>query len=143
MLSRIKSTILICCSMVLATWLFAPPALASIQIKLSDISYSDCAPELSEGGIASGSSMAANCFIITGKAKNSSGKTIYDADVFGRIYDANHNNVMPNRSRVGLIEEVPPGVSNFAIPVYVPEILPTPLQLEKFKASGFAGRVRR
>ena len=143
MRSRIFSTIIVSCLIALATWIFSPNALASIQIKLSDINYKDCPPELSEGGVASGSSMAASCFIITGKANNSSGKTIYDADVFGRIYDAYHNNVMRNRTRLGLIEEVPPGDSDFEILVYVPEILPTPLQLEQFKASGFAGRVRR
>jgi len=143
MRSRIFSTIVISCSVFLATWLFASNAWALTQIKLSDIGYKDCPPELSKGAIASGSSMSANCFIITGKAKNSSGKFIYDADVFGRIYDANHNNVMPNRTRLGLIEEVPPGVSDFQIPIYVPAILPTPLQLEQFKASGFTGRVRR
>jgi hypothetical protein len=143
MRSRIFSTFVISCLIVIATWLFPPPAWALVQIKLSELGYQECPAELSRGAIASGSSMAAHCFTITGKAHNSSSKTIYDADIYGRIYDANHNNVMVNRSRLGLIEEIPPGVSDFQIPVYVPAILPTPLQLENFKASGFTGRVRR
>lgn len=87
--------------------------------------------------------MGANCFIITGKANNPTDKTIYDADVYGRIYDANNNNVMENRNRVGLIEEVPPGTKDFEVRVSIPSNLPTPLKLKKFKASGFGSRVRR
>lgn len=64
-------------------------------------------PSLEKGMISSGSSMTANCFIIGGKAKNTSDKTLYDADVYGRIYDADNNNVMENRTRLGSIEEVP------------------------------------
>jgi len=135
---------LIVISLSLAFWLvgmlISPPAEAMTQIKLSDVSYQDC-PEEYEGGLLSGSSNAASCFLITGTAKNPSGKTIYDADVFGRIYDANGNPVLQNRTRVGSIMEVPPGVSEFSLRISVPANQPTPLQLEQFKASGFSSRV--
>ncbi|MDR9404515.1 MAG: FxLYD domain-containing protein [Halothece sp. Uz-M2-17] len=120
--------------------LMSPNAEAMTQIQLSDISYQDC-PEEYEGGLLSGSSNAASCFLITGTAKNPSGKTIYDADVFGRIYDANGNPVLQNRTRVGSITEVPPGVSEFSLRISVPANQPTPLQLEQFKASGFSSSV--
>jgi len=81
--------------------------------------------------------------MITGKAENKSGKPVYDADIFGRIYDANNNSVMQNRTRLGLIEELPPGTSDFDLRITVPANLPTPLQLKQFKAAGFSGRVRR
>jgi hypothetical protein len=87
--------------------------------------------------------MDANCYIVYGKAENTSGKPVLNADVFGRIYDANNNPVMQNRTRVGSIDEVPPGVSDFEIRISVPANQPTPLKLEQFKASGFTGRVRR
>lgn len=120
-----------------------PPALALTQIKLTDVSYQECPPELAEGMVTpGGSSMAATCYMITGKANNSSGKYVYDADVFGRIYDANNNPVMQNRTRVGSIDEVPPGVSDFQIRVSVAANQPPPLQLKQFKASGFTARVR-
>lgn len=128
-------------------WLFsgflAAPALASIQIPLSDISYKDCPPELAQGAVTSdGSAQPANCFLVTGTANNQTGKTLYDADIFGRIYDANGEPTLQNRSRLGSIEEIPPGQSSFEMRISVPANQPTPLHLEKFKASGFAHRVR-
>ena len=140
---RTLTVLAISCYFWLSSLVFTPPALALTPISLSDISYEECPPELAEGNVTSdGSGMAANCFIITGKAENKSGKMVVDADVFGRIYDANNNPALQNRNRIGTIEEVPPGVSDFAIRISVPANQPTPLKLKQFKASGFAGRVR-
>jgi hypothetical protein len=126
------------------SWVFAPAALALIQIQLSDISYHDCPPELAKGTVSSGgSSSPASCFLVTGKAENKSGKMVVNADIYGRIYDANGNSVMQNRTRLGSIDEVPPGVSDFELRITVPANQPTPLQLKQFKASGFTGKVRR
>jgi len=124
----------------LAGMLISPEAHAKTQIQLSNLSYQDC-PEEYKGGLLSYNSNAASCFMVTGQAKNPSDKTIYDADVYGRIYDANGNPVMQNRTRVGSISEVPPGVSEFRLRISVPANQPTPLQLEQFKASGFSSRV--
>lgn len=133
----------IACLLWFASWLAPLPALSLTQIELFDISYQDCPPEFAEGIVTSGSSLPANCFLVTGKAKNNSGKSVYDADVFGRIYDANGEPVMQNRTRVGSISEIPPGVSDFAVRISVPAGQPTPLKLEQFRASGFVGKVRR
>jgi hypothetical protein len=130
------------CVLGITLWLFAPPAWAMTTIQLYDLDYQSCPTELSEGAVTSGSSSAANCFIVIGKANNPSGETVYDADVFGRIYDVNHNNVLPNRTRLGSLEEVPPGESDFELRISVAANLPTPLQLENFKARGFAARVK-
>jgi hypothetical protein len=128
----------------LLSWISSPAALAITQIELLDIAYKDCPPELAEGNVTSGgSSDPANCFFVTGKAKNNSGKTVYDADVFGRIYDANGEPALQNRNRVGSIAEIPPGVSDFEVRISVSANQPTPLKLEKFKATGFTGKVRR
>ncbi|MDJ0724835.1 MAG: hypothetical protein QNJ38_06965 [Prochloraceae cyanobacterium] len=126
---------------VIGLWI-SPDALALTQIKLTDLDYHECPVELSRGNVTSGELTPANCFIITGKANNTSGKNVVDADVYGRIYDANNNSVYENRGRVGTIEEVPPGVSDFEIRISVAANQPTPLKLKQFKASGFAGRVR-
>ncbi|BAY30390.1 hypothetical protein NIES2107_22340 [Nostoc carneum NIES-2107] len=120
-----------------------PPALALTQIKLFDISYKDCPPELAEGAVISSGSAAANCFIVTGKAENGTYKTVYDADIFGRIYDANNDSVLQNRTRLGSIPEIPPGVSDFEFRISVPANQPTPLKLKQFKAAGFSGQVRK
>jgi hypothetical protein len=127
----------------LLSWIWTPTALALTQIKLSNISYHDCPLELATGVVGSSGSVSASCFIVTGKAENSTYKTVYDADIFGRIYDANGDSTLQNRTRLGLIAEVPPGVSDFEFRITVPSNQPLPLQLKQFKASGFSGRVRR
>jgi hypothetical protein len=132
---------------VLGLWLVsaiaAPAAFAITAIKLSGISYKECPPEYAEGMVTSwGNTVPAVCYLIVGQADNPSGKPIYDADVFGRIYDANNDPVMQNRTRIGIIDEVPPGKSQFELRITVPANQPTPLKLEQFKASGFTGRVR-
>jgi|GEM_PF-109082 hypothetical protein len=138
------ATLSLACGLWLGAAPFAPIAAAVTQIQLSDVTYHECPAELSEGAITSGgTSMRANCFIVTGKANNASGKPVLNADIFGRIYDANGNSVMENRTRLGSIEEVPPGVSDFEFRISIPANQPTPLQLEQFKAAGFAGKVRR
>ena len=126
----------------LSSSIVTPSAEAMTSIKLSNLSYEACAGNDAKGNVGSGDLRAANCFTIKGKAKNTSGKTVVDADVFGRIYDANDNNTFENRGRIGTIEEIPPGTSDFAIQISVPANQPTPLKLKNFKASGFAGKVR-
>jgi hypothetical protein len=140
---RALTVVAISCLIGILTWLSTPPALAVTQIKLFDISYHDCPPEIAEGTVSSGDSSAANCFLIVGKAENPSGKMVVNADIFGRIYDAQGNSVMENRSRLGAIPEVPPGISDFEIRISVPVNLSPPLQLKQFKATGFTGKVRR
>ena len=131
------------CGLWLCSGLFAPAALALTPVRLFDLSYHDCPAELSEGAITPGSSMAAQCFIVTGKTENKSGRPVLNADIFGRVYDANGNSIMENRTRLGSIEEVAPGISTFDLRISVPMNQPPPLQLEQFKASGFTGLVRR
>jgi hypothetical protein len=75
----------------LLSWIGTPTALALTQIQLSDISYHDCPLELATGVVTSSGSNSATCFIVTGKANNSTNKTVYDADIFGRIYDKNND----------------------------------------------------
>ncbi len=140
---RIFSVLLFCCVGMVA-WLFTPPALALTQIKLSNLSYHECSAELSKGAVTSGgTTMAANCFIVTGKAENTTGKSDYDADIFGRIYDANNDSVMQNRTRLGSIAEIPPGTSDFELRISVPANQPLPLQLKQFKAAGFTAQIRK
>ncbi|HYX14855.1 MAG TPA: biotin carboxylase, partial [Nostoc sp.] len=83
------------------------------------------------------------CFLVIGKAENGTYKTVYDADIFGRIYDANNDSVMQNRTRLGSIAEVPAGISDFELRISVPANQPTPLKLKQFKAAGFSGQVRK
>ncbi len=137
-------SVLLSCLLGIIAWLYTPPALALTQIKLTNLSYHECPPELAKGAVTSGgTTRAANCFIVTGKAGNSSNKPVYDADIFGRIYDANNDSVMQNRTRIGSIAEIPPGISDFELRISVPANQPLPLQLKQFKAAGFAAQIRR
>ncbi|MDZ7950019.1 biotin carboxylase [Nostoc sp. DedQUE09] len=140
---RSLTVVFISCLITLLSWVIIPPAVALTQIKLFDVSYKDCPPELAEGAVISSGSAAANCFLVIGKAENGTNKTVYDADIFGRIYDANNDSVMQNRTRLGSITEVPPGISDFELRISVPANQPTPLKLKQFKAAGFSGQVRK
>ncbi|MBD2628343.1 biotin carboxylase [Trichormus variabilis] len=143
MRSRSLTLILISGVIGFLSWVFTPSAVALTQIRLFDISSNDCPPELAKGAVISSGSAAANCFIVTGKAENGTYKTVYDADIFGRIYDANNDPILQNRTRLGSIPEVPPGISDFELRISVPANQPTPLKLKQFKATGFSGQVRR
>jgi hypothetical protein len=123
---------------------WSPPAWAVTPIKLSELSYQDCPPEVAAGAVTSGGvTQEASCYLIVGKAENASGREVFDADVYGRIYDADDNLVLRNRSRLGSIERVPPGQSDFELRISVPSNLPTPLRLKQFKASGFTAKIRQ
>ncbi|MEH2257008.1 biotin carboxylase [Nostoc sp.] len=139
---RSLTVVFISCLITFLSWVIIPPAVALTQIKLFDVSYKDCPSELAQGAVISSGSAAANCFLVVGKAENGTNKTVYDADIFGRIYDANNDSVMQNRTRLGSITEVPPGISDFELRISVPANQPTPLKLKQFKAAGFSGQVR-
>jgi len=125
----------------IATWV--PSVSAAVQVKLSDISYGSCPPEIASNMVLGGGVMSASCYLVSGTANNPKNQIVYNADVFGRIYDANGNDAMPERTRLGAIAEIPPGKSNFEITISVPAEMSEPLSLKQFKASGFTGKVRR
>jgi hypothetical protein len=126
-----------------ASAVYAPAAEALTQIKLSNLSYHECPAEIGAGSVTSGTTAIARCFIVTGDAENPTNKLVTNADIFGRIYDANNDLILRNRSRLGSIDEVPPGVSQFELRISVPANQPEPLKLVQFKAAGFTGKVRR
>jgi len=121
----------------------AGPAYALTQLKLTDLNYELCPPEIGAGAVTSnGTTRPAQCFLVRGTVVNSTSKTVYDADVYGRIYDSTGNPVMQNRGRIGSIDVVPPGSSPFEVRISVPEGQPAPLQLKQFKSSGFSTPVK-
>ncbi len=130
-------------SLLISVWMFSSPAWANIQIKLTNVVYEPCMGEAGKNMVLGGGVMSAKCYLVKGNTNNTSGKVVYNADIFGRIYDANGNDAMPERARLGAVEEIPTGKSNFQIMVAIPAEQPEPLELKQFKASGFAGKVRR
>ena len=128
----------------LLVWSIGPAAAWSLTaIRLFDVNYRPCAADVGQGTVTSGGpARPANCFIVYGKAANPSGKPVVDADVFGRIYDADGNSILENRTRIGAIETIPPGTSEFEFRISVPANQREPLELTQIKASGFSARVR-
>ncbi|APB33213.1 hypothetical protein GlitD10_0895 [Gloeomargarita lithophora Alchichica-D10] len=119
-------------------------AQALTEVRLSQLTVGDCPAALADGAVTSGgNTLPARCYWVTGQAENPTNKTVYDADVFGRVYDANGEPALPKRGRVGTIEQIPPGVSEFHLPLMVPAEQSPPLQLSQFKAMGFSAKVRR
>ena len=116
-----------------------------VQMELSDLHTVACPdlPEFQNLPTSGSSASAVQCFTIEGSVDNPTDRMIYNADVFGRIYDASGNDVWPERTRLGAIEKVPPGKSEFSIRIGVPANNPLPLQLKQFKAKGFRGMVNR
>lgn len=140
--TRLLPLLLISC---LCFFSWIPAAHALTQIELKDLIAQECPADAAyaENLTTSGSSMSATCYLVKGTAINNSARDIVDADIFGRIFDAEGNAVMKNRYRLGGIEYVPMGESPFSFRISVPSVQPAPLRLEKFKASGFASKVRR
>lgn len=142
MLRRLLVILIVSISFLFFNSISIPSAQALVQIKITDVSYKECPAGVGEGSVTSGgSALPATCYLITGKTNNTSGKTLYDADVFGRIYDANNEPALQNRTRLGALAEVPTGVSEFELRISVPSNQPTPLQLKQFKATGFSSKV--
>ncbi len=130
-------------------WLWIALALMTfgfggIGLDLTNLQVVDC-PDTPEYAnlTSSGAAREANCYLVEGTVSNTSQREIYNADVFGRIYDANGNDVMPERTRLGAIDVVPVGESPFSIRLSISPDNAMPLRLEQFRAAGFAGAIRR
>lgn len=139
---QVASSLILSVLICLITWTISAPAWAATQIKLTDLTYEKCPDGMGKNIVLGSGVMSANCFLVKGKAINPSNKTVFDADVFGRVYDANGNDIMPERNRLGAIAEIPSGESTFEMMLSVPADQPPPLSLKQFKASGFTARVR-
>lgn len=142
MFKRFVLALLMAISLFLGSGVIAPHAEATVPIKIINVSYKECPPGLGDNSVTSGgSALPATCYLVVGQTNNASGKTVYDADVFGRVLDANNEPALQNRSRLGSLDEVLPGINDFELRISVPSNQPTPLKLKQFKATGFTSKV--
>ena len=125
-----------------ALLLFAPAAAWAADLKVSGVSLEPCPtgdvgaqPELSRP-------TGARCYALRGTVENPGRKAVVDTDVFALILDSSGEPVLQNRTRVGSIGDVPPGLSSFALRLSVPAGTPGPLSFRAVKARGFSGPVR-
>jgi hypothetical protein len=124
-------------------FLFVSPLPAwAIDLQVSEISLEPC--PASDSGSQSGRKRpgGASCFALRGVVTNPGSKPVVDTDVFAVIVDPSGEPVLPNRSRVGSIGDVPPGRSPFALRLAVPAGTPGPFQVRQVKARGFRSPVR-
>ncbi|WP_216903216.1 hypothetical protein [Synechococcus sp. CCY 9618] len=126
----------------LALLLGAPAPVGAADLKVSEVMLEPCPaddlatqPELARPS-------GATCWALRGVVVNPGSRPVVDTDVFGLILDASGEPVLPNRTRVGSIGDVPPGRSSFALRLAVPAGTPGPLQTRSVKARGFNAPVR-
>ena len=118
----------------------APPARAQVvEVSLSNITYEPCGRA---GGAPGTGSFRARCFKIIASAYNPSSQPLFNADVYGKVVDADNDPCLRS-GRVGTIERIPSGTSQIELKITVAASQTLPLSLSKFKAEGFTQEVNR
>jgi hypothetical protein len=118
----------------------AMPAMAA-ELQLTGVRLDTCNEE--EGGQPDFKRpMGATCYVLRGEVENPGRKPIIDTDVYARILDASGEPVLQNRTRVGSIGDVEPGIQPFAVRLTVPAGTPGPFVVKNAKARGFSAPVR-
>ena len=131
----------LCCALLL---LLGPAPLAwAANLIVSEVRLEPC--PASDVGSQAGrrGPGGASCFALRGVVENPGRRPVVDTDVFALILDASGEPVLPNRTRVGSIGDVPPGETPFALRLAVPAGTPGPLQARNLRARGFRAPVRR
>eukprot|EP00850_Spirogloea_muscicola_P011723 SM000073S21499 [mRNA] locus=s73:575145:577191:- [translate_table: standard] len=111
----------------LAALLVPEAARALVRVELSNVTATKVACPEGQTTVTGGNSLNATCFRITGDAFNPASQPVYNADVFGRVYDVQGEPALDAVS--------------FQITVDEAQAALGPLELKNFKASGFLGKV--
>jgi hypothetical protein len=126
----------------LILWQLLPASAMAAELQVGLVRLEPCpsADPGSQSGLRRPA--GASCYALRGEVLNPGRQTVVDTDVFALILDASGEPVLPNRSRVGSIGDVPPGRSEFALRLAVPAGTPGPFQVGKVRARGFSAPVR-
>lgn len=127
--------------MVLLIVLAAPGISWAAELRVQQITLAPC-PSSDAGSQSQSRSTVASCYALRGEVINPSRQAVIDTDVFAVILDSSGEPVLPNRTRVGSIGDVPPGRSPFALRLSVPAGTPEPIRVGQVKARGFKAPVR-
>eukprot|EP00850_Spirogloea_muscicola_P015143 SM000113S24099 [mRNA] locus=s113:383938:386315:- [translate_table: standard] len=129
----------------LAALLVPEAARALVRVELSIVTATKVACPEGQTTVTGGNSLNATGFRITGDAFNPASQPVYNADVFGRVYDAQGEPALDAEEnlRIDTLAELPPGKSKVSFQITVDEAQAAlgPLELKNFKASGFLGKV--
>lgn len=126
--------------LLLFTWLGAPAASVAAELTVESVQLAPCPAD--DAGNQPRRSVEASCYALRGDVINPTKHTVVDTDVFALILDNSGEPVLPNRTRVGSIGDVPPGRSSFALRLSVPAGTPGPFRVGVVKARGFNAPVR-
>jgi hypothetical protein len=124
----------------LLSLLGAPGPSFAAELKVEGIQLAPC--PASDAGNQPRRSVEATCYALRGEVINPTKHPVVDTDVFAIILDNSGEPVLPNRTRVGSIGDVPPGRSPFALRLAVPAGTPGPFRVGQVKARGFNAPVR-
>lgn len=129
-------------SLVLLVLVVAPALVGATDLTVSEVVLEPCPADDPATQPTQPRPSGATCWALRGIVVNPGAKPVVDTDVFGLILDASGEPVLPNRTRVGSIGDVPPGRSIFALRLAVPAGTPGPLVSRSVKARGFRAPVR-
>ncbi|MFI0402943.1 MAG: hypothetical protein ACH34U_08525 [Cyanobium sp.] len=124
----------------LLTMLGSPVPSFAANLKVEGIQLAPC--PAGDAGNQPRRSVEASCYALRGEVINPTKHTVVDTDLFAMILDNSGEPVLPNRTRVGSIGDVPPGRSPFALRIAVPAGTPGPFRVGLVKARGFNSPVR-
>lgn len=128
-------------ALALATLLAPPPAWATdLQVSLISLEPCPAADAAAQSDLRR--PIGASCWALRATVQNPSRQAVVDTDMFGRVVDASGESVLPNRTRLGSIGDVPPGTSEVALRLSVPAGTAGPLQVGQLRARGFRAPVR-
>ena len=115
---------------------------AAAELRLAEVQLTPCAEEDPGRQPDFSRPLGASCYVLSGNVDNPGRRPIVDTDVYARILDSSGEPVLQNRTRVGSIGDVPPGVHAFALRLAVPAGTPGPFDVRSARARGFNAPVR-
>ena len=104
----------------------------ALELQLNQLNLSIC--DTADPASKQPKGYRSGCYILDGEITNTAKSTIKDVDVFAFIYDASGEEVLPKRPRIGSINNVPVGVSQFSVRVPIPSFAIPPFVIKKAKA---------
>ena len=108
------------------------PSVESLDLELSQLDLVKC--DTADPASKQPKGYRSGCYILDGEIKSTAKSLIKDVDVFAFIYDASGEEVLPNRPRIGSINNVPVGTSQFSVRVPIPSFAVPPFTIRKAKA---------
>lgn len=110
----------------------AVTAVQALDLELSQLDLMKC--DTADPASKQPKGYRSGCYILNGQIKSTAKSLIKDVDVFAFIYDASGEEVLPNRPRIGSINNVPVGTSQFSVRVPIPSFAVPPFTIKKAKA---------